>query len=150
MARLRFSNREIEYVELLVKEHMRPTQMSQDEVPTHRAIYRFFRDTDESGVDLLFLSLADHLAARGADLDLKEWQEHSRMTAEVIARREEEESAPKPLKLIDGNEIMEKFRLEPGPRVGEILEAVREAQAAGEITDKEQALKFIERRLGAR
>ncbi len=149
MARLRFSNREIEYVELLVKEHMRPTQMSQDEVPTRRAIYRFFRDTGESGIDLLFLSLADHLAARGAELDLKEWREHARMTAEVIARREEEESLPKPLKLIDGNEIMEKFRLDPGPRVGEILEALHEAQAAGEIIDKDQALKFIERRLGA-
>ena len=149
MARLRFSNREIEYVELLVKEHMRPTQMSQDEVPTRRAIYRFFRDTGESGIDLLFLSLADHLAARGDELDLNEWREHARMTAEVIARREEEESLPKPLKLIDGNEIMEKFRLDPGPRVGEILEALREAQAAGEIIDKDQALKFIERRLGA-
>ncbi|HTY81537.1 MAG TPA: HD domain-containing protein [Dehalococcoidales bacterium] len=149
MSRLRFSNREVEYVELLVKEHMRPTQMSQDDTPTRRAVYRFFRDTGESGVDLLFLSLADHLAARGDTLDTTGWLEHAKMVADIIARREEEDRAPKPLKLIDGNEIISTFRLEPGPRIGEILETVREAQAAGEICDKEQAIKFIERWIGA-
>jgi poly(A) polymerase len=150
LSRLRFSNREIEYVELLVKEHMRPTQMSRDEIPTHRAIYRFFRDTGESGIDLLYFSLADHLAARGDTLDIDEWRGHARMVTAVIARHEEEENTPKPLKLIDGNEIIAEFRLEPGPRIGEILEALREAQAAGEITGKEQALEFIGRWLGAR
>lgn len=49
MTRLRFSNREIQLVELLIKYHLRPTQMSNEDLPTKHAIYRFFRDTGEAG-----------------------------------------------------------------------------------------------------
>ena len=90
MTRLRFSNREIQLVALLVKYHLRPTQMSNEGLPTKRAIYRFFRDTGEAGIDLLFLCLADHLATRAASLDLLQWQEHCRLTACVLDRHFED------------------------------------------------------------
>jgi poly(A) polymerase len=69
LERLRFSNKEIKLVELMVRYHLRPTQMSHEGMPTPRAIYRYFRDTGTNGIDILFLSLADHLAARGPVLD---------------------------------------------------------------------------------
>ena len=47
-----------------------------------------------------------------------------------------------PPRLLDGNEIMAEFDLKPGPRVGEILEAVREAQATGKVHSREAALDF--------
>jgi poly(A) polymerase len=147
LTRLRFSNKEIDYTGLLVKYHLRPTQMSNEGAPTRRAVYRFFRDTGEAGIDLLFLSLADHLAARGATLDAAQWREHAQMTAAVLAAREEQASAPQKARLIDGNEIMTSFRLKPGPRLGEILEAVQEAAAAGEINGKAQALTYVKRLL---
>lgn len=145
MERLRFSRREIQHIELLVKYHLRPTQMSQEGVPTRRAIYRFFRDTDESGIDILFLSLADHLAARGPELDLAQWREHAGMTGYVLERNFEEASLSKPQKLIDGNDIMKAYRLAPGPQIGELLEALKEAQAEGEVKDKQGALAYIAR-----
>jgi len=147
MARLRFSNREIRLVELLVKYHLRPTQMSFEGLPTRRAIYRYFRDTGEAGIDLLFLSLADHLAARGLTLDRQQWQAHTQTTAEVLNRYFDEESPPPPSRLIDGHDVMSVFGLSPGPRVGELLEAAREAQAAGEITGRQQALDYVKRLL---
>ncbi len=49
-----------------------------------------------------------------------------------------------PPKLIDGHDLIDKFGLSPGPKIGEILEAVREAQAAGEVTTQEEALAYIE------
>ncbi len=147
MERLRFSRREIQLMELLIKYHLRPTQMSQEGIPTRRAIYRFFRDTGESGIDILFLSLADHLAARGPELDITQWQEHTRMTGYVLDRHFEEESLLKPPKLIDGHDIMKTYRLAPGPQIGELLEALKEAQAAGEVNDKREALEYIARRL---
>jgi poly(A) polymerase len=147
MARLRFSNREIQHVELLIKYHLRPTQMSQEGLPTRRAVYRFFRDTGETGIDLLYLSLADHLAARGATLDPRQWQEHTGLTDYVLAGHFAEASSPKTARLIDGYEIMKAFRLTPGPRIGGLLEAVSEAQAAGEITGKEEALRYVKRLL---
>ena len=77
LERLRFSNKEIRLVEVMVRYHLRPTQMSHEGMPSQRAIYRYFRDTGLAGVDVLFLSLADHLAARGPDLDIEEWRGHA-------------------------------------------------------------------------
>ena len=147
MERLRFSNREIQLVELLVKYHLRPTQMSHEGLPTRRAIYRYFRDTGEAGIDLLFLCLADHLATRGPLLDLHQWQEHALMTEYVLARHFDEESLSAPARLIDGHDVMKTFGLSPGPRVGELLEALREAQAAGEVTSRQEALHYVEQLL---
>jgi poly(A) polymerase len=143
LERLRFSTREIKLVELAVKYHLRPTQMSHEELPTRRAIYRYFRDTSEAGIDILFLSLADHLATRGVHLDLAQWQAHAQIVEYVLARHSEEESLPVPSKLIDGHDLMKMFGLSPGPRVGELLEAVREARAAGEVTTRQQALHYV-------
>jgi len=39
LERLRFSAKEIKLVEIMVKHHLRPVQMSHDELPSHRAIY---------------------------------------------------------------------------------------------------------------
>ena len=143
LERLRFSNKEIKLVELLVRYHLRPAQMSHEDFPTRRAIYRYFRDTGEAGIDLLFLCLADHLATRGSYLDLAQWQEHTQMTEYVLTKHLEEEDLSVPPKLIDGHDVMKTFGLNPGPAVGEILEALRETQAAGEVTTRQQALDYV-------
>jgi poly(A) polymerase len=143
MERLRFSHREIQLVALLIKYHLRPTQMAHEGTPTHRAIYRYFRDTAEEGIDLLFLSLADHLAARGPALDRRQWREHARITDYVLKSHFEEPGLSRPPKLIDGHDIIKAYGLVPGPQIGELLEALKEAQAAGEVTDRQEALKFI-------
>lgn len=38
---------------------------------------------------------------------------------------------------------MSEFGLPEGPRIGSLLESLREAQAAGEVADREQALAFV-------
>ncbi|MBI2830017.1 MAG: CCA tRNA nucleotidyltransferase [Chloroflexi bacterium] len=141
LERLRFSGKEIKLVEAMVRHHLRPTQMSHDGLPTRRAIYRFFRDTGEAAIEILFLSLADHLAARGPGLILPEWQEHVQVVEYMLQKRAEEKVTPPP-KLLDGNDLMEIFGMDPGPRIGELLELVREAQAAGEIASREEAINF--------
>lgn len=143
MERLRFSNREIQLVALLIKYHLRPTQMSHEGMPTNRAIYRYFRDTGEAGIDLLYLCLADHLAARAEELDPALWQEHCRMTEYVLEKRFTEAKLSTPPKIFDGNDIIRRFGLESGPKIGELLEELHEAQAAGEITTRKQAEAYI-------
>jgi poly(A) polymerase len=147
MERLRFSRRETQLVALLIKYHLRPTQMSHEGTPTPRAIYRYFRDTGEEGIDLLFLSLADHLAARGPALDRRQWREHAGMTDYVLNRHFEEAGPSRPPKLIDGHDIIKAYGLSPGPQIGCLLEALKEAQAAGEVTDRQEALQYIARLL---
>ncbi|GAI02655.1 unnamed protein product, partial [marine sediment metagenome] len=140
LERLRFSAKEIKLVEIMVRHHLRPGQISHDELPSHRAIYRYFRDTAEAGIDILFLSLADHLATRGPHLDLAQWQEHAQLVEYILAQRFEQGSLVVPPKLVDGHDLINIFGMSPGPEIGEFLEAVREAQASGEVATREEAL----------
>ncbi len=147
LSRLRFSGKEAKLVEIVINYHMRPGQMSQQGLPTQRAIYRYFRDCGEAGIDILFLSLADHLATRGPNLDMAGWTEHTRMVEYVLEKHFEQQKLVEPTRLVDGNDLINIFGLSPGPAIGEILEAVREAQASGELNDREEALDYIRQRL---
>jgi hypothetical protein len=42
---------------------------------------------------------------------------------------------------------MDTYDLDPGPHIGRLLESIREEQAVGKITTKEEALAYIEARL---
>ena len=146
LRRLRFSTREAEMVKTMVEHHMRPGQMG-DDMPTRRAIYRYFRDTGDVGLDTIFLNLADHLAARGPLLDSEQWRAHASSMAYVIAESTSEQSVVTPPKLIDGHDLIDSYGMRPGREIGELLDAVREAQAAGEVSSREEALALVERLL---
>ena len=146
LERLRFSAREIRLVSTMVKYHLRPTQMG--EPPSRRAIYRYFRDTGDAGIDILYLSLADHLATRGPELIPENWRLHTGTVRYVLEEHFKRESVVPPPKLIDGNDLINVFGLVPGPRLGQLLEAVREAHAAGELTTRQEALDYVRVLLG--
>jgi tRNA nucleotidyltransferase (CCA-adding enzyme) len=44
-------------------------------------------------------------------------------------------------RLINGNDLLKKFKLEPSPLIGKILSEVEELQAIGKIKSKEEAFK---------
>lgn len=148
MQRLRFSRREINIVVAEVEHHLRPGQLSPWGLPSHRAIYRYFRDTGEVALDTLFLSLADHLASRGPDLDRAAWDENAAAVSYILEHREEMREVVSPPKLIDGHDLITQFHMKPGPEVGRLLEELREAQAAGEVTTREEAVAFVKKSLG--
>jgi hypothetical protein len=52
-----------------------------------------------------------------------------------------------PVPLLDGRQIMAAFGLGSGPQIGRLLEGLREAQAAGEVTTTEGALAWLEQQL---
>jgi poly(A) polymerase len=147
LERLRFSTKEVKLVTLMVKYHLRPTQMSQHTMPSSRAIYRYFRDAGDAGIDTLYLSLADHLATRGPDLIQPEWHFHTQLVAHVLKEHLHQTKVAGPIKLVDGNDLMNVFGMKPGARIGKLLEEIREAQAAGEITTREEALDYIRKAL---
>ena len=66
LRRLRTSGKAREAVAVMVEQHLRPSQLAQrGELPTARAIYRYYRDLKDVAVDTLYLCMADYLAARG-------------------------------------------------------------------------------------
>ncbi len=137
---LRFSNEEIERVASIIAGHMRPHWLAEAPL-TRRAMYRFFRDTQDYGADILLLSMADHLATHGPDTDLQRWVERLDLIAKMLDAyfgRHAEVVAPPAV--VNGNDIMRELNLPPGRQIGAILEAIREAQASGDVTTKEEAL----------
>ncbi len=147
MERLRFSIREKEMVQKIIEHHLRPGQLAgEDELPTKRAIYRYFRDTGDVGIDTIFLNLADHLATRGPNLELKEWRRHTRSVSHVLEERFSEVSVVSQPRLINGHDLIDILGMNPGREMGRLLEAVREAQAAGEVTTRDEALRFVQER----
>jgi len=149
LERLRFSNREIRLVESLVYHHLRPVQMANKEFPTQRAIYRYFRDTGDAGIDILFLALADYLASRGPLTSMEEWKKHCQLINYILAEHEKQQVKILPVKLIDGHDIMNNFDLSPGPLIGKLLAIVNEAHASGELSTREEALALVRRELSA-
>ncbi len=142
MRQLRFSRPEVERVRTVVRAHLRPGHLARVQGPvTRRAVYRFFRATGDAGVEVMLLSLADHLATWGPNLEADRWARRLEV-AEVLLSHyfERHEETVKPSALITGGDLMSELGLEEGPLVGRLLEAVREAQAAGEVRSREEAL----------
>ncbi|MCX6008910.1 MAG: HD domain-containing protein, partial [Chloroflexi bacterium] len=150
LERLRFSSREIRLVENLVYHHLRPAQMANDGLPTSRAVYRYFRDTEGAGIDVLFLALADYLATNGPRLDIEEWQQHNQLIGYILTEHLKQEAEVLPVKLIDGHDLMDIFGLSPGRLIGELLTEVREAQVAGELSTREEAIELVRKELEKR
>ncbi len=140
---LHFSNDEIQWLEMVVYHHMRPTLLANDPNSlSARAVYRFFRDTKTTGPAVVLLSLADLLATYGPTLPPERWQKQLDVARRLLeAWWEHRESRVSPPALINGNEIMRQFDLAPGPQIGDILEFVREGQAAGQVQTRDDAFE---------
>ncbi len=150
LTRLRLSGRGVDMVSGMVRHHLRPGQMQHgDDLPSARAVYRYYRDVGDVAIDTIYLNLADYAAARGPMLDEEEWAGRCRTAAHILEAVAAPDRPATPRPLIDGHDIMDAFSLEPGPAVGAMLETVREARAAGEIGSKEEALELVREKLNS-
>ncbi len=148
LTKLRASGEVREAVVSLVRYHLRPGFLANrlDQI-TPRALYRLVRDVGELTPHLLVMNLADFLATQGPERRPEDLGRHLELTRRVASffldyQKQAEE------RLITGEEVMALLGIGPGPEVGSLLEAVREAQAAGEISTPEEARNFILRRVG--
>ena len=145
--RLRLSRSDSSYLTLVVREHMRPGQLRAVEALTLRAVNRFFRELGDAAPDVLLHELADHLATRGPAVSAAGWAEHLAWMAGLL----DHYYAPPPerrVPLIDGHGLMAALGIGPGPRLGALLREIAEAQAAGEISTREEALALARAKLG--
>ncbi|NPV56482.1 MAG: CCA tRNA nucleotidyltransferase [Anaerolineae bacterium] len=142
--RLALSNEETAHLACLTRQHMRiHFLVNAQRTLDRRVIYRFFRATGEAGVEICLLSLADTLATYGPTLTSENWQTEldiCRQLLEAWWLQREEVVAPQPL--LNGHDLMTSFGVSPGPRLGALLHDLTEAQAAGEVGSRQQALEF--------
>ncbi|MBN1656825.1 MAG: HD domain-containing protein [Anaerolineae bacterium] len=147
LKRLRFSRPEVRVAETIVRHHMRPLLLASQKSVSSRAVYRFFRDTGESGVDVVLHALADQCATYAPGTRREEWERLVGLAARMLGDYWDRRELVTPPLLISGNDVIEAFDVESGPRIGELLEAVREAQVSGQVRTREQALALVRKRL---
>jgi len=138
--RLRLSNDESQALERMVFWHLRPGYLGDFVKPSAKAKFRYFRDTQREAVSVLILSLADQHATRGRLTTKESRKQHERVVGALIKeyfRRQKEEKVPR---LINGDDLIKEFKLEPSVLIGRILSEVEELQAIGKIRSKKEAL----------
>ena len=143
LRRLRFSNDESAIVTRVIADHLRPAHLAREPRISNRAVYRFFRDAGDAGVDVCVLMLADQRARALPQIDATE-DTRQRATNAILLDRyfHAREVVIAPPALIDGHTLIKELKIEPGKRVGELLEAIREAQVEGTVKTREDALAF--------
>jgi len=151
MRRLKFSNAETSFVTTVIAHHLRPAQLATErETITRRASAHFFRDTGAAGPATLIHSLADHLAIAGPTVSRDDLARHAAGVRALLAVYYQpddpgDKKTARPISLLNGHDVMNVLNLSPGETVGRILAALQAAQAAGQITNREEALHWLRR-----
>jgi tRNA nucleotidyltransferase/poly(A) polymerase len=147
-SQMNLSNAELDWIQAVIAHHLRfyflaSRMEAAGEAPSRRAVYRFFRDAGSVGIELILLALADMRGKQDHLLTESSWSAWVSVARNLLEHVwERPEVAVAPPRLVDGNELMRELALQPGPAIGQILEAVREAQAAGDVHDREAAIDF--------
>ena len=137
--RFNFSNRFVEYVGTLVRQHLRLGFLVREQPLTRRALARYRRDVSPWVFESVVVSLCDRLATRGERTSLTSMARHYRLARTVWTAVSK---APAP-QLLSGDDVMDLLGIEPGPAVGQALDALEEEVEAGEVSDAEGARAFL-------
>jgi len=141
--RLRLATAEREYLNLLVSSHMHLVHLTGQPSRSKRSVLGFFRKYGEDYRALLLLFAADTSATVGPKMTPGRLRQIREAVAEMLrVFKEDLQPRLKEPPLISGRDLMERFSLEPGPLVGEILGQVEEARLEGRLGDRDAALEY--------
>ena len=93
--------------------------------------------------------MADYLAARGPLLEKEEWIDYCETIRHILKGRPSPSEEKSKTNLIDGHDIMKMFSLAPGPKIGALLELVKEAEGSSQIGSKDEAIQLVKSRLSS-
>ncbi len=141
---LAFSNKQIKYVQKIIKNHMYATMVVCSPELTDKIMMRYVRKMEDDAIDAIIIGKADRLSALGPEITQEMVDENLSLLDKLLKFYLDSLETIKPLpKLLDGNEIMEMLNLTPSPKLGQILNELHEAQLNGDITTKKQAVEFV-------
>ncbi|MFM9042814.1 MAG: HD domain-containing protein [bacterium] len=142
--RFRVGRRLAAYLSALVRSHLRLGFLIHERPLTKRRVYDYLSACEPVAADVTLLSVADRLSARGSGPVASDEmvRSHLDLALEMFtpALDWHHEGPPRPP--LDGNAIVEELGIAPGPEVGEIIEELRAAAYAGELSGPEEALQI--------
>lgn len=130
----------MKYVEKLVDLHMRPIVIA-DEVVTDSAVRRLMNDAGDDIDDLMTLCEADITSKN--EVRKKRFLENFRIVREKLTDLKERDYKRLLQPVIDGNEIMEMFSLQPCREVGQLKQYLKDAVLDNRVPNEREPLMAL-------
>ena len=140
-----FSNKQIDYITLMIKKHMYPTMVVQSPELTDKVMMRFVRKMEENAIDNILIAQADRLSAQGPETTKEIVEDKIDVVENTKVEKEEvcEETVNENLS------PLEKYRLEKQKEKAALLEERQKLIDEGTLSEDNDPLKKY-RRLGVR
>ena len=131
---------EMKYVQKLVDLHMRPQVIADSEV-TDSAVRRLISEAGDDIDDLMTLCEADITSKN--EVKKKIFLENFRIVREKLADLKEKDYKRLLQPVIDGNEIMELFHLQPSREVGTLKQYLKDAVLDNKVENEREPLMLL-------
>jgi poly(A) polymerase len=143
--RLKLSNDELDSLGKMIFCHLRPGYLADSKSVSKRAAFRYFRDTAKDAVSTLLISIADQRSTRGRLTTAESRIQHEKICFGLIKEYFKKQKEKKLPRLISGDDLINKFKLEPSLLIGKILREIEELQAIGKIKTRQKALELAKK-----
>lgn len=144
LKKLCFSNKQIEYISYIIKKHMYPSAVVSSTDLTEKVMMRYIRHSEDNAIDNILIAQADRLSAQGPEITPQIVDNNISSLNKLLNYYLSVKDSLKPLPiLLDGNEVMNILNIKPSPKLGKIINELKEAQINSDILTKEDAIRFI-------
>lgn len=143
---LKFSKKQIDYISLMIKIHIYPSNVVASPDLNEKIMMRYIRKTGDNVIDNIILAKADRYSARGEAITEEMIKNNIEGLDKLLNFYMAKKDTLKPLpKLLDGFEVMKIKKISQGRELGEYMSALHEAQITGDILTKDDAIEFIKK-----
>ena len=129
---------------MMIKYHIYPSHVMNSPQITEKIMMRFVRKMGDNSIDDIILAQADRLSARGPEITDAIVENNITYLNMLLRFYLETRETLKPLpKLLTGNDVMQLLNIKPSRELGEIMDALHEAQLSGDVLTKNHAIEFV-------